>query len=75
MRRKLAEQLGLVTVTSDHVRARELAAMSRVLDALPMALELVHVDLLDRRAEALTGREAMTAEQVLRAMIVKRALR
>jgi len=71
MRRKLTEQLGLVTVTSDHVRARELAAMSRVLDALPMALELVHVDLLDRRGEAVTGREAMTAEQVLRAMIVK----
>jgi transposase, IS5 family len=74
MRRKFAEQLGLVTRTTEHVRARELAMMSAVLDALPEALELVHVDLLDKKGEAETGREAMTAEQVLRAMVIKQRL-
>jgi IS5 family transposase len=71
MRRKIAEQLGLVTTTSDHVRARELAMMSRVLDELPRALELVYDDLLNKKGEPGTGREAMTAEQVLRAMVLK----
>jgi IS5 family transposase len=63
--------MGLVTVTSDHVRARELWAMSGVLDALPEALELVYDDLLNKKGEPETGREAMTAEQVLRAMVIK----
>ena len=71
MRRKVVEQLGLVTTASDHVRARELIAMSAVLDALPQALELVYADLLDWKGRADTGREAMTAEQVLRAMVIK----
>ncbi len=71
MRRKVVEQLGLVTTAPDHIRARELAAMSGVLDALPEALDLVFVDLLDRKGQPETGREAMTAEQVLRAMIIK----
>lgn len=71
MRRKLVEQLGLVTIAPDHVRARELDVMSRVLDELPRALELVYDDLLDKNGEADTGREAMTAEQVLRAMVIK----
>jgi IS5 family transposase len=71
MRRKVAEQLGLVTRTADHVRARELSMMSSVLDELPNALELVYGDLLDKNGEPNTGREAMTAEQVLRAMVLK----
>lgn len=71
MRRKIAEQLGLVTTTADHVRARELAMVSRVLDDLPKAVELVYGDLLDKNGEPNTGREAMTAEQVLRAMVLK----
>jgi IS5 family transposase len=73
MRRKLCEQLGLViqTTNSDHVRARELDAMSRVLDQMPRALDWVHRDLLGRSGTADTGRDAMTAEQVLRAMIIK----
>lgn len=41
MRRKVVEQLGLVTTAPDHVGARELAMMSRVLDGLPQALEVV----------------------------------
>ena len=71
MRRKLSEQLGLVTTTTDHVRARELAMMSGVLDALPRAVALVHRDLVSLGGRIDTGREAMTAEQVLRALIAK----
>ena len=71
MRRKLLKQLGLVTITTDHVRARELAMMSRVLDELPRAVDLVHGDLVSASGKCDTGRDAMTSEQVLRAMVIK----
>jgi transposase, IS5 family len=73
MRRKLLEQLGLVTATTDHVRAQELQTMGQVLDEPGMreALDGVYRDLLNGGGEPEIGREAMTAEQVLRAMIVK----
>ena len=71
MRRKVAHQLGLVTAPTDHVRSRELAMMSVVLDALPRTVTLVHRDLVTVGGRADTGREAMTAEQVLRALIAK----
>ena len=71
MRRKVAHQLGLVTAPTDHVRSRELAMMSVVLDALPRTVTLVHRDLVTAGGRADTGREAMTAEQVLRALIAK----
>lgn len=72
MRRKLAEQLGLVTVTTDHVRARELVVMGRVLDELPRGVDLVYRDLLRASGKPDTGRDGMTAEQVLRAMVIKK---
>ena len=71
MRRKLLKQLGLVTISTDHVRARELAMMSRVLDELPRAVDLVHGDLVSASGKCDTGRDAMTSEQVLRAMVIK----
>jgi transposase, IS5 family len=71
MRRELTAQLGLVTATTDHVRSRELDVMSRILDALPQGVRLVYRDLLGPSGKADTGRDAMTAEQVLRAMVVK----
>lgn len=71
MRRELTAQLGLVTATTDHVRARELDVMSRILDELPQALRLVYRDLVGASGKADTGRDAMTAEQALRAMVVK----
>lgn len=71
MRRKVAEQLGLVITSADHVRARELGMMSRVLDELGRAVELVHRDVVSRSGRSDTGREAMTSEQVLRAMVAK----
>ncbi|HWL84965.1 MAG TPA: ISNCY family transposase [Polyangiaceae bacterium] len=74
MRRKLAEQLGLGTVTTDHIRAREFETMSRILDELRKAVDLVYRDLLEAGGEPDTGREGMTAEQVLRALVVKQRL-
>jgi IS5 family transposase len=71
MRRKVLEQLGLVTTTTDHFWARELEMMSRVLDELPDAVELVFRDLRNAGGDPDIGREAMTAEQVLRSMLVK----
>jgi transposase, IS5 family len=70
MRRKLLEQLGLVTST-DHQWARELEVISRLLDEMPDAVDLVFADLLSDGGDPDTGREAMTAEQVLRAMVIK----
>ncbi|HEX6825062.1 MAG TPA: ISNCY family transposase [Nitrospiraceae bacterium] len=74
MRRILHDQLHLVPTTIDHVHARELNQMSAVLDALPEAVAWVHADLLRRagpRVDATKGRDGMTAEQVLRALVVK----
>jgi transposase, IS5 family len=71
MRRKLHEQLGLVTTTTDHLWARELEVMSRVLDEMPDTVQLVFGDLRDAGGDPNTGRDAMTAEQVLRSMLIK----
>lgn len=71
MRRKVLKQLGLVTTSTDHLWARELEMMSRVLDEMPDAVQLVFGDLCNAGGDPDTGREAMTAEQVLRSMLIK----
>jgi transposase, IS5 family len=64
-------QLSL-TAQSTHPRAEELALMSRALDANLDILKPVRQDLLrPRRADAKRGREGMSAEQVLRAALIK----
>jgi transposase, IS5 family len=64
-------QLSL-TAKSTHPRAEELAMMSRSLDANQFILKRVHQDLLRlRKADAKRGREGMSAEQVLRAALIK----
>jgi hypothetical protein len=62
MRRKIAQQLGLVTATAttDHVRARELDVMSRVLDALPRSVDLVYRDLVNESGKPQLGRHVVT---------------
>jgi len=50
--------------------AKELKQISQVLDATPKVLDLVYGDLV-RSARPTTGREGMTAEQVLRCAILK----
>jgi len=71
MRRTYHAQLPL-TSTSSHPRNAELCVMSKALDANLGVLQRVRADLLRRRkAKASDGREGMTAEQVVRAAIVK----
>lgn len=70
MRRILHKQLGLVS-RIEHTRGKELVEMSNVLDQMPEVATLVHGALVAAGGDPDKGREAMTAEQVLRAMIIK----
>lgn len=74
MRKVYHAQLPLAA-KSTHPRSAELATMSRLLDRNRAVLKAAHTDLLRvRRADAKYGREGMTAEQVVRAAIVKQML-
>lgn len=74
MRQAYHSQLPLVA-QSNHPRGAELVTISEVLDKNRGALGTVHSDLLRiRRADAKRGRQGMTAEQVVRAAIVKQML-
>jgi IS5 family transposase len=72
MREKSKKQLPLMHLSTDHPQARELEAISRILDAEPTITALVHQDLCRGRELSATGANGMSAEQVLRAAIVKR---
>ena len=72
MREKSKKQLPLMYLTPDHPQARELEAISRILDTQPIITELVHQDLCRGRQLTETGANGMSAEQLLRAAIVKR---
>jgi IS5 family transposase len=54
-----------------HTHVTELEEMSRILDQTPGALALVQKDLLRGDIDAGRGREGMTGDQVLRAIVVK----
>jgi IS5 family transposase len=71
MRRPYHKQLPLAPAPLAHAHARELTAISALLDGLPEAVGLVLKDLCPRGTSRKKGREGMTAEQVLRAMFVK----
>jgi len=71
MRRPYHAQLPL-TSTNPHPRAAELCVMSGALDANVETLRRVQADLLRQsKADATQGRQGMTAEQVVRAALVK----
>lgn len=70
MRQKLTRQMSIFSVTMRHDIGKELAAFSEILDATPKMLDLVFAD-LTRAACKDTGREGMTAEQVLRCVALK----
>ncbi len=72
MRRKHHLQRSLFHVMPKSKIGEELAEISELLDQIPEALELVHDDLVGSR-QCNTGREGMTAEQVLRAAVVKQS--
>lgn len=70
MRRKFNPQMNLFTTMARNQIAKELQHISQVLDSTPQVLELVYRDLV-RSARPTTGREGMSAEQVLRCAILK----
>lgn len=70
MRRKRQGQLELAHTIPRTEIGRELAAMSKVLDEMPKLYELAYRDLIGLK-DAETGRIGMTAEQVVRAAILK----
>jgi IS5 family transposase len=66
----ITQQPSLMQAQIEHEHARELAEISDVLDSMPEVLAAIEHDLSDgRRSDR--GRPGMTAEQVLRAMVVK----
>ena len=70
MRQKRQEQLNLFHSFGSSDIAKELAEISLLLDASPHVLEHVYLDLIkDCRID--TGAKGMTAEQVLRAAVLK----
>lgn len=71
MRRTIDQQRPLVAIPATHEHARELRVMGAVLDALPQAAERVREALLAGGIDAGRGREGMSAEQVLRALLAK----
>jgi IS5 family transposase len=71
MREKSKKQLPLMHPICDHPQARELEAISRILDQQPTMNALVHQDLCQGRNLTRTGASGMSAEQVLRAAVLK----
>lgn len=72
MRKKSKKQMPLMPEASDHPQAVELENISRILDANPTICDLAMQDLCEVSNKARrTGARGMTAEQVLRAAIVK----
>lgn len=70
MRQKFNPQPNLFATMARNKIAQELKQISQVLDATPTVLDLAYQDLI-RSARPTTGREGMTAEQVLRCAILK----
>lgn len=66
MLRKLNLQTNLIYCRAYNPIARELEPVSKILDANPGVLDLVYQDLVKAKRHD-TGREGLTAEQVLRA--------
>ena len=70
MRRRFHEQQPLMQELIDHEHARELEAVSTILDQMSDVLDGIERDLVGGR-DSRRGRCGMTAEQVLRALVVK----
>jgi IS5 family transposase len=72
MRKKSKKQMPLMPAATDHPQAIELENISRILDANPTICDLAMQDLCEVSNKARrTGARGMTAEQVVRAAIVK----
>jgi len=73
MRRSVRDQLSLVPSPFSHDHVRELAAVRAILDAHPEFARWVQADLLAGGIAADRGRDGMSGEQVLRALVIKQA--
>jgi len=71
MRKKNQKQMPLMPSNIDHPRARELDRISQILDSIPTITDMVLQDLTHDIKNRTRGAEGMTAEQVLRAAIIK----
>jgi IS5 family transposase len=71
MRKKMRKQMPLVLNCNEHPRAKELEAISKILDSNPIIYELALQDLSGLVSNPHSGAEGMTAEQVVRAAIIK----
>jgi len=71
MREKNQKQMPLMPSNIKHPRAKDLARISEILDAIPTINDMVLQDLTHGVKNRTTGAKGMTAEQVLRAAIVK----
>lgn len=70
MRQKFTPQMSLFAPMARNSIVKELEQVSRILDANPHVLELVYEDLV-KTSRPDTGRQGMTAEQVLRSAVLK----
>lgn len=71
MRKTHREQLPLTPIPPCHARAQELAQISDVLDLLPEAAQWVLADVMGSGVSSNAGRNGMTAEQILRALLIR----
>jgi transposase, IS5 family len=71
MRKKNQKQMPLMPSDIAHPRAKELDRMSEVLDSIPTITDMVLQDLTHGVKNRHCGAQGMTAEQVLRAAIIK----
>jgi IS5 family transposase len=71
MRKKQQDQMPLTMSVIDHPRAEELKRISDLLDRYPIISEMVWQDLTGQAQRQESGAHGMSAEQVLRAAIVK----
>ena len=73
MRRSVRDQLLLVPAAFDHLHVRELQSMSAILDAHPEFSKWIQADLLAGGVGADRGRDGMSGEEVLRALVIKQS--
>ena len=73
MRRSVRDQLSLVPAPFGHEHVRELEAVRVILDAHPEFARWVQADLLAGGIAADRGRDGMSGEVVLRALVIKQA--
>lgn len=73
MRRSVRDQLSLVPAPFGHEHIRELDAVRAILDAHPEFARWIQADLLAGGIDADRGRDGMSGEEVLRALVIKQA--